>query len=274
VTGATWDPGEERKGPGHQSCWLWDHGLLEHTLPPRSSATGTQETTIKCTWASGGQGRAPGALGLLGILRVPALQVTQVDGLEGCWWTVWLVLGRGPPPHPLPTTRGSQTQVPWKGHSAGIQQKPGQLLQVGPTHSSGWGWGLSPHTPPLGTAHHWTAGCAGLAQHPARLQQTTGSALSSTQANRAFWSRARSCSPCSYLSPSIRWELVLVWFWFWRQGFSVCQSCLRRWILRDPLASAFWPYLATWGCLGEPQTVLPPASAPPALAQRPVPSVQ
>lgn len=31
-------------------------------------------------------------------------------------------------PHPFPTTRGSQSQVPWKGHSVGIKQKPVQLL--------------------------------------------------------------------------------------------------------------------------------------------------
>lgn len=43
--------------------------------------------------------------------------------------------------------------------------------------SSGWGWGLSPHTPPLGTAHHWTAGCAGLAQHPARLHKWSAHSL-------------------------------------------------------------------------------------------------
>lgn len=141
------------------------------------------------------RGGAPGTLGLLGILRVPALQVTQVDGLEGCEWTVWLALGRGPVHSPLLENPDPSAL---ERHGAGRKQKPSQLLQVCPTHSSGWGWGLSPHTPPLGTAHHRTAGCEGPAPHPARLQHTAGLALSSTQASRALCSRcqAKQTFPC------------------------------------------------------------------------------
>lgn len=79
------------------------------------------------------------------------------------------VVSAGAGPLPVPTS-GS------RGLSC-----PSPTSQGGPTHSSGWGWGPSPRTPPPGPAHHPTAGCAGLAPHPARLARAEGSEVSVRQ---------------------------------------------------------------------------------------------